>query len=178
MYTQHNYIFFYFCFKAVFSFIFLFPFTFLKDKNILDVFFPRYLIILKSELFRDQISAIQIEGHTSSDWGDGKKRGLNAYLNNMKLSQKRSSNVLKYVLNIGNIGTEDLWTRNLLSSIGYSSSRILYNVDGQSRSEDEISSRRVSFKLITDVESKLNKIKNIGSISWNFIKPDSLIQAR
>ncbi|MBC8197374.1 MAG: OmpA family protein [Candidatus Marinimicrobia bacterium] len=145
-------------------------------KNILDIFFPRYIFIIKNEQFRNQISAIQIEGHTSSDWGDGEKRGLEAYLKNMKLSQKRSSNVLKYVLNIYNIGEIDLWTRNILSSIGYSSSKILYNVDGQSRFEDEKSSRRVSFKLIIDAESKLNKIKNIGSIKWFFIKPDSLIQ--
>ena len=46
----------------------------------------------------------------------------------------------------------------------------------KARFEDEKSSRRVSFKLITDAESKLNKIKNIGAINWFFIKPDSLIQ--
>ena len=147
-----------------------------KFKEILDTFFPKYIFIIKNEKFRDQIAAIQIEGHTSSDWGEGKKRDLEAYLKNMKLSQKRSSNVLKYVLNVANIGKNDLWTRNKLSSVGYSSSRILYDIDGQTRSEDESSSRRVSFKLITDSESKLSKIENIGSIGWGFIKPDSMMK--
>ena len=138
-----------------------------KFKHILDDFIPRYLFILKNEAFKNQIVAIQIEGHTSSDWGDGKKRGLNAYLKNMKLSQNRSANVLKYILKINvegsMIGEYDLWTRDRLASVGYSSSRILYDIDGQTRSEAEFSSRRVSFKLITDSESRLTKIRNIGS---------------
>lgn len=149
----------------------------LKFKHILDDFIPRYLFILKNEAFKNQIIAIQIEGHTSSDWGDGKKRGLNAYLKNMKLSQNRSANVLKYILKINvegsMIGEYDLWTRDRLASVGYSSSRILYDIDGQTRSEAEFSSRRVSFKLITDSESRLTKIRNIGSEENSEIVPIS-----
>jgi outer membrane protein OmpA-like peptidoglycan-associated protein len=135
-----------------------------KFKSILDDFIPRYLFIIKNEYIKNQIVAIQIEGHTSSDWGDGKKRGLGAYIKNMKLSQDRSANVLKYILHINiegaKIGEYDLWTRDRLASVGYSSSRILYDVDGYTRAEDEFLSRRVSFKLITDTESRLRIIKN------------------
>lgn len=134
-------------------------------KNILDDFIPRYLFIIKNELFQNQISAIQIEGHTSSDWGEGKQRGIDAYLKNMELSQERSTNVLKYILYIDDIGENDIWSRNKLSAVGYSSSKVLYDVDGQSRRENELTSRRVSFKLITDTKSQLTRIKNLGSFS-------------
>lgn len=132
-------------------------------KNILDDFIPRYIFIIKNEAFTGQITAIQIEGHTSSDWGEGKQRGLDAYLKNMELSQNRSANVLNYILNIDDIGKNDIWTRNKLSAVGYSSSKILYDVNGQVRKENELASRRVSFKLIMDTESQLNRIKNLGS---------------
>ena len=81
----------------------------------------------------------------------------------MKLSQNRSSNVLKYILSIDDIGEDDLWTRNKLSAVGYSSSKILYDIEGQSRKENELASRRVSFKLIMDIDSQLKKIKELGS---------------
>tara|TARA_B100000700_G_C14922205_1_gene797607 strand:- start:285 stop:1010 length:726 start_codon:yes stop_codon:yes gene_type:complete len=132
-------------------------------KNILDDFIPRYIFIIKNEAFTGQITAIQIEGHTSSDWGEGKQRGLDAYLKNMELSQNRSANVLNYILNIDDIGESDIWTRNKLSAVGYSSSKILYDVNGQVRSENELTSRRVSFKLIMDTESQLNRIRNLDS---------------
>tara|TARA_B000000557_G_scaffold263441_1_gene266277 strand:+ start:4360 stop:5082 length:723 start_codon:yes stop_codon:yes gene_type:complete len=131
-------------------------------KSMLDDFIPRYIFIIKNERFTGQIKAIQIEGHTSSDWGQGKQRGIDAYIKNMKLSQNRSSNVLKYILSIDDIGEDDLWTRNKLSAVGYSSSKILYDIEGQSRKENELASRRVSFKLIMDIDSQLKKIKELG----------------
>ena len=132
-------------------------------KNILNDFIPRYIFIIKNEAFSNQISVIQIEGHTSSDWGEGKQRGLDAYLKNMELSQNRSANVLNYILNIDDLGENDIWTRNKLSAVGYSSSKILYDVEGQIRQENELTSRRVSFKLIMDAKSQLEKIKNSGN---------------
>ena len=134
-------------------------------KSILDDFIPRYIFIIKNERFTGQIEAIQIEGHTSSDWGEGKQRGIDAYIKNMKLSQNRSANVLNYILNIDGLGEDDIWTRDKLSAVGYSSSKILYDVKGQFRSENEIASRRVSFKLIMDTDSRLSRIKSLGGNS-------------
>ena len=52
--------------------------------------------------YKDGIAEIRIEGHTSSEWFD--TVGLDmAYYNNMKLSQDRSRNVLKYALEIRDI---------------------------------------------------------------------------
>ena len=73
-----------------------------KFKEILIDFFPRYIDILKNEEYKDFISAIQIEGHTSSEW-DRKTIGLPAYIKNMELSQSRSSEVLEYVLKMDDL---------------------------------------------------------------------------
>jgi outer membrane protein OmpA-like peptidoglycan-associated protein len=40
-------------------------------KDILNDFFPRYVRILTSPKYRDAITEIRIEGHTSSDWIGG-----------------------------------------------------------------------------------------------------------
>ena len=59
-------------------------------------FFPRYVAVLSSAEWRDEISEIRIEGHTSSEW-EGQTAGDEKYINNAELSQKRSYQVLNYV---------------------------------------------------------------------------------
>jgi outer membrane protein OmpA-like peptidoglycan-associated protein len=39
-----------------------------KFQKILDDFFPRYIKIISSEKYRNNIEEIRIEGHTSSEW--------------------------------------------------------------------------------------------------------------
>jgi len=126
-------------------------------KTVLNNFFPRYLEVVKKEEYIDYISAIQIEGHTSSEW-DGKNQGLSAYLNNMELSQLRSAKVLEYVLKMENIGDTDVWTRNKITSIGYSSSQLKYIEIGPRVVEDKTASRRVAFRIVTDGEKRLDQI--------------------
>src|SRR6266702_4711484 len=65
---------------------------------ILQDFFPRYVRILTSPKYRDSISEVRIEGHTSSDW-NGVAAG-DAYFLNMELSQARTRSTLAYVLNL------------------------------------------------------------------------------
>jgi outer membrane protein OmpA-like peptidoglycan-associated protein len=128
-----------------------------KFKMVLNDFFPRYLDVIKKDNYINYISAIQIEGHTSSEW-DGRNQGLPAYLNNMELSQSRSAKVLEYVLKIEGIGEADVWTRNKITSIGYSSSQLKYKEIGPKIIEDKISSRRVAFRIVTDGEKRLDQI--------------------
>lgn len=128
-------------------------------KEVLIDFFPRYLKILKNEQYQDYISAIQIEGHTSSEW-DNRTTGLTAYIKNMELSQSRSSEVLEYVLKLDEIGNKDIWMRNRINSIGYSSSQLKYKQSGQQIIEDKIGSRRVAFRIVTDAELRLDQISN------------------
>ena len=133
-----------------------------KFKEILNDFFPRYIDILKNEEYKDYISAIQIEGHTSSEWGENSEE-LFAYIKNMDLSQSRSSKVLAYVLKMDGIGNVDIWTRNRISSIGYSSSQLKYKEEGeqiQQLIEDKKSSRRVAFRIVTDAELRLDQISS------------------
>lgn len=128
-------------------------------KMVLNNFFPRYLEVVKKEKYIDYISAIQIEGHTSSEW-DGKNQGLSAYLNNMELSQLRSAKVLEFVLKMEKIGDSDIWTRNKITSIGYSSSQLKYIEIGPRVVEDKIASRRVAFRIVTDGEKRLDQISS------------------
>ena len=131
-------------------------------KSVLDEFFPRYIEIVKNEAYREQIKAIQIEGHTSSEW-DINTQGLQAYTKNMELSQSRSANVLEYVLRMNDIGNEDIWLRNMMSSVGYSSSRLIYEDTGAQVLEDKDASRRVAFRILTNGEQKLNIISKQNS---------------
>ena len=122
-------------------------------QKILDDFFPRYADILKNDKFKNDVLAVRIEGHTSSEWTkiSTKKQ---AYLNNMNLSQLRASNVLEHTLNTNLNGSYD-WIRDRLQAVGYSSSKLKYNLKGN---EDKHQSRRVEFKVVTNSQEKLHKL--------------------
>ena len=72
-----------------------------KFKDILNDFFPRFIKILFSPKYKNEIDEIRIEGHTSNVWLSAKKPE-DIYLNNMKLSQERANSVLNYVYLIDN----------------------------------------------------------------------------
>ena len=117
--------------------------------EILDNFYPRYVKILSRNRFKSSISEIRVEGHTSSEWND-KSREFDAYINNMSLSQNRTAKVLNYLLKKSWIPNYR-WARDRIISVGYSSSKIRL----ASNMEDRDASRRVEFRVITDVEEKL-----------------------
>ena len=68
-----------------------------RFKDILRDFFPRYVRILEDAKFRNSITEIRLEGHTSSIWNKTVSGG-EAYLLNMELSQARTRKVLAYLL--------------------------------------------------------------------------------
>jgi len=121
-------------------------------KNILNDFYPRYVKILSKEKFKLSILEVRIEGHTSSEWNYNTSSN-DAYISNMDLSQRRTSEVLKYVLSMHRIKNYH-WIKNKIISVGYSSSQIKL-INGY---EDKIASRRVEFRVITDAESKLHDL--------------------
>jgi len=125
-------------------------------KNILDDFFPRYLKILYSDKYRDEIEEIRIEGHTSSEWKDGASDD-EGYIKNMHLSQSRTRSVLEYILSLQE-KIEDLdnsWLKKHLTANGLSSSRLIFKLDN---SEDKIASRRVEFRVRTNAEKRIVEI--------------------
>ena len=70
-----------------------------KFQIILNDFFPRYVRIISSDKYKNNIEEIRIEGHTSSEWS-GESEEMEAYFNNMRLSQNRTRSVLKYCLEL------------------------------------------------------------------------------
>ena len=129
-----------------------------KFKSILDDFFPRYADVLKMEEFQEDIIAVRIEGHTSSEWKKDTKP-KKAYLNNMSLSQLRASEVLQYTLATNLNGSYD-WIRDRLQAVGFSSSKIKMDKEGK---EDKDMSRRVEFKVVTNAQDKLYSLVRLTS---------------
>ena len=117
-----------------------------KYKEILEDFFPRYLIIILN--FKNSISEIRIEGHTSS---------LGTYFYNMKLSQDRTRSVLEYIYNLKDIKTSQNWIKRHISAVGLSSSKLII----KNEIEDADASRRVGFRIITNSEIQIRKILEI-----------------
>ena len=100
-------------------------------ERILAEFFPRYVRIITSERYKNEIEEIRIEGHTSSKWGDPLKLLVpvtpdQAYIANMQLSQSRAFNVLKFVLNnpAPIVVRQRNWLKLYLTANGMSSSRV------------------------------------------------------
>jgi len=120
---------------------------------ILSDFFPRYLTILQN--FVDAIEEVRIEGHTSSIWNTD-SGGTDAYFNNMQLSQGRTRSVLRYVYGLLPAGSaESEWVRQRVAAVGYSSSKLVLNVNGR---EDQERSRRVTFRVVTNAEIQIRTI--------------------
>jgi outer membrane protein OmpA-like peptidoglycan-associated protein len=127
-------------------------------KEILNDFFPRYVKILTSPKYRDAITEIRIEGHTSSDWIGGASAD-DAYLHNMELSQARTRSTLLYVLMLPRVRGDVDWLRRLVTANGLSSSRLIFDASGK---EDAARSRRVEFKIRTDAETRIAKILEVA----------------
>ena len=124
-------------------------------KKILDNFFPRYLAIIFSDKFKDSIEEIRIEGHTSSEWGDGNVSRDEAYFNNMALSQERTRSVLSYCYHLDSVASYKKLMRSYITANGLSSSQPIMREDG---TEDVSLSRRVEFRTRTNADQKIVQI--------------------
>ena len=126
-------------------------------KEILDDFFPRYIQILKRPEYVNAIAEIRIEGHTSSEWSED-INPEEAYIFNMELSQDRTRSVLQYVLQIPAIQESRDWLQRQLTANGLSSSKLIKHLSGI---ENSVESRRVEFRVRTNAEKQLEKIKEL-----------------
>ena len=142
-----------------------------RFKRILDDFFPRYMKVITSDKFREDIAEVRIEGHTSSFWGDLDSSSAEAYFNNMRLSQGRSRNTLIYVTQLPVANKHIGWLRSKLTANGLSSSKLVdsngyllkdYRSNGI---ENSARSQRVEFRVRIDAESKITKIIGSGKQS-------------
>ena len=124
-------------------------------KETLRSFFPIWLgPLIRNEQHGDLIRELSIEGHTSSYW-EGLE-GVEAYLQNMALSQARALSVLNYVVDLP-VSQEnwDPWLRERITASGLSSSKIKLTDEGF---EDSGQSRRVEFRMITNAEERLRQL--------------------
>jgi outer membrane protein OmpA-like peptidoglycan-associated protein len=155
-------------------------------ERILANFFPRYVKIITSERYQNEIDEIRIEGHTSSKWGDPSKLLIaaapkllipgtpiplpppvppkpvtpdQAYILNMGLSQSRAFNVLKFVLSNPDqvVVRQKDWLKLHLTANGMSSSKLILGNNGK---EDEVASQRVEFKIRTNADKRIGDIVN------------------
>lgn len=125
----------------------------IEFEEILANFIPRYLSVL--DKYRSSIDEVRIEGHTSSEWGNGTHPD-GAYFFNMSLSQNRTRSVLNYSYFLAKLTSEQrAWIKSSFAAVGLASSRLKLNEDG---SENKQKSRRVSFRVITNADIQIRKI--------------------
>ena len=123
-------------------------------KRTLAEFFPRYLAIISNPKYRDHISEIRIEGHTSSAW-KGNSSPDDAYFHNLELSQGRARSAAEFLLLLPEVAMQKSWLIEKLTANGLSSSHAIHSKDGSENSE---ASQRVEFRIRTDAEAELDKV--------------------
>lgn len=134
-----------------------------RFKEILDDFFPRYVEALTNAkytfndstfLAKDRIAKIRIEGHSSPEWKVNTPERI-AFQNNMDLSQRRASSVLRYSLDrVQN--NNYTWIKKKVLAVGYSSSEPIW--DFSKNDVDKEASRRVEFRVVMDAQQLLYQI--------------------
>lgn len=132
----------------------------------LDEFTPKYLKILTSSNYINNISEVRIEGHTDTI-PPRKSRGRDSYDYNLELSSNRARSVLNYIRNHKSYlkYPDSIKTRLdfLLTANGLSYSRALNEQKDVSylssdKSIDNDLSRRVEFKIVTSNEELAEEI--------------------
>jgi outer membrane protein OmpA-like peptidoglycan-associated protein len=117
-------------------------------EKVLSNFFPRYLAIILKPQYRDKIAEVRIEGHTDNE-GD--------YIYNVKLSQDRTRNVMKFLFNTPYYeslnNTEKGRLKFWLTANGLSYGRTLDKYGHLTATSnlppDDDKCRRVEFKIVT-----------------------------
>ena len=132
-----------------------------KFKFILQDFLPRYISLLHDN-FKNIISEVRIEGHTSSEW-DKTNNKVGAFINNMELSQSRTRAVLNYSLSLNTLADKNAWMIKTMSANGLSSAKLVYT----NKKENKTLSRRVEFAIRTKTKETLFDILNIKTKSVN-----------
>ncbi|TWO34723.1 OmpA family protein [Seonamhaeicola sediminis] len=135
-----------------------------KFKKILDEFLPRYFDVLMQDKYADKIAEIRIEGHT--DETPAYNYDIDPYIGNIKLSQERSAEVLKYFhrmeyyqsLDVFDLKRLEFW----LTANGLSYGRTLdankeLTILSGNKPNNEIS-RRVEFRIVTTSESLVERV--------------------
>jgi outer membrane protein OmpA-like peptidoglycan-associated protein len=122
-------------------------------KSTLKDFFPRYIEAILRTDYQSFISKLRIEGHASPGWTGGTPK--DKFINNMDLSQKRSSEVMKFVLKETDLKDDFGWVKKNLISVGYGPTVPVFNQDS---TINKSLSRRVEFRVVMNAQEELFKI--------------------
>ena len=109
------------------------------QKEFLAKFSNKLIPFLKANV--DKINALEINGHTSSEWGT--QDFANGYIKNEKLSMNRSFSTLSYIF-LNQSKPTQIKLSKILRGSGFSYSKKVMLND----KEDREKSRRVTFKII------------------------------
>ncbi len=118
-------------------------------KTVLKQFFSRYINILTSKEYKDEIKELRVEGHTSDEWNSTKLK-KKIYLNNMRLSQRRAYEVLSYCYSL-----EDAI---VIQSRPWLEKNFRANGMAFSKLKDREKARRVEFTIQMKSEDKVYQI--------------------
>jgi len=123
----------------------------LKDefKTVLKDFFARYINILTSKEYKEEIQELRVEGHTSDTWHSTTSK-KEIYLNNMHLSQERAYKVLSFCYSL-----ED---KTILKNRAWLEKHFRANGMAFSKLKDRAKARRVEFTIQMKSEEKVYKI--------------------
>ena len=118
-------------------------------KKVLEEFFPRYVKILTSKQYKDEIKEVRVEGHTSNTWAISSTK-KEIYLNNMKLSQNRAYEVLSYCYGLEDDVTKENrpWLEKFFRANGMAFSKL----------KTKEKARRVEFTIELKSEDKVYEI--------------------
>jgi len=118
-------------------------------KIALKEFFSRYMKILTSKKYKDEIQELRVEGHTSDKWNSNSS-DEEIYLNNMKLSQSRAYEVLSYCYSLEDetIKENREWLQTHFRANGMAFSKL----------KDKEKARRVEFTIQMKSEDKVYKL--------------------
>jgi outer membrane protein OmpA-like peptidoglycan-associated protein len=120
-----------------------------KFRTILQQFFSRYLKILTSPEYVDEIQELRVEGHTSKSWKNATSK-KEIYLKNMQLSQERAYKVLSYCYGLDdeNVVQHREWLEKHFRANGMAFSKL----------RDAKTARRVEFSIQMKSEDRVYEI--------------------
>jgi flagellar motor protein MotB len=125
------------------------------DELIAD-FCPRYYRVIRPIVESSLVTAITVEGHTSSEWRSGASES-ESYYANLSLSQERAKNVmvtcLKSIEEVDPVKFVPF--RKKITANGAAFSKVITDGSGQERAG---ASRRVEFKIVTSFDDNIEKV--------------------
>ena len=118
-------------------------------KVVLEQFFARYITILTSREYKDEIKELRVEGHTSDRWESTSVK-KEIYLKNMQLSQTRAYEVLSYCYSLENefIKENRPWLEKHFRANGMAFSKL----------QEKDKARRVEFTIQMKSEDRVYEI--------------------